>query len=200
MQLEYIQNSGHCLTAKGSTSEGKLYIDTCNNDTTNNQHQLWRWDKHGNLQHFGTGFCAVVSEDELQLGSCNVTKQWTCLPYALKTKTGTYLAASDDKSVYLDSSGAGRWKRLGDPSTSICHYTGKICSKLCLTFLFQKRFQKICLSIKSLVYQTSFLYFLSVKSLRPFFIKPSSLSEPVFSIDALPYYHLLHYLPPPPLY
>jgi hypothetical protein len=134
--LEYISKPNFCLTGEQNKS---LKIAGCDG---NDQKQLWGWDKEGNLRNkLSTGSCAVVvSNDQVMLQSCDVAEeQWTRLPFALKTKTGRYLAVNSANVSYLDSNSKGRWRRFGDPSTNICNYTGKRHRKSCITLVRCRR-------------------------------------------------------------
>ena len=138
MQLEYIDGTSRCLTVRYLP---RIYVVRCSGNMRENQ--LWRWGKNGGLQHKETGSCAIVSGImTLQLGSCeNPEQQLSCLPYALKTKTGSYLSALH-VSPHFGSIIKGRWRRFGYSSGNICNTTGKtkpsqplpfqfVCFKLC---------------------------------------------------------------------
>ena len=130
MQLEYIDGTSRCLTArhwyKYTHTYTRIRVDQCNGNMRENQ--LWRWGENGGLQHkvMGYMYCAIVSnKTTLQLGSCeNPEKQLSCLPYALKTKTGRYLSALNG-FLHFGSIIKGRWSRFGDSSGNICNTPGK---------------------------------------------------------------------------
>ena len=138
--MEYISKPNSCLTGEQNKP---LYITACNEDMASVQNQLWRWDRYGSLRlrNYDTSSCAVVvSSGQVKLQSCVPKEQWTCLPFALKTKFG-YLAVNDTNNlvVNLDSNSKGSWRRFGDPSTNICNYTGKRHCKSCITLVRCKR-------------------------------------------------------------
>ena len=137
MQLEYISIPNECLTV---TDGWHLKIERCSRNIENSKNQLWRWDKNGHLQNNKTGACihqSFVGSSNTpfaaKLERCDASKErLTCLPYALKTKTGSSLVYSAyyvDNTTYslqfVDNDEKGRWRRFNDPAANICDYTGK---------------------------------------------------------------------------